>query len=167
MKRLTILIMLAGLLAGCTGPNTLALYGCTIERPAAQQPSSIVRQNNTALSRRSESSSSRAASRVSNSKANPDLNFNKNGLVMTPNNVCTEAGAQVEINITPVGSSDPGTIVVVAKNPVNSIWLLGTNSDDPDKISITIPEKVPDGRYDYLVVDTATGRCLDPRWEVE
>ncbi|MEE4161488.1 MAG: hypothetical protein V2I25_03210 [Woeseiaceae bacterium] len=142
MNKMTILPVMVYLLAGCAGPNTLAFYGCEIERP------------------------DRNCS-VSNSPANPALKFNKNGLVMTPNNVCTQAGAEVEIEIKPVGSSAPGTIVVVAKNPLNSIWLLGTNSDDPDKISITIPETVPDGKYDYLIVDTANGTCLDPRWEVE
>ena len=95
--------------------------------------------------------------------------FNKEGLTAQPIKLCVDQGDKVTINIKPPGESAPGTVIALAKNPKAGIWLVGSNSDplNPDKITIEIPEWVNDGEYPYLFLDTATGACLDPRWEVK
>ena len=144
MKILAIVAVVLVLTAGCAPQNNLTLFGCKIDRPSKNCS-------------------------VSGSPANPDLNFNKNGLVINPNNVCTEKGAEVTIKITPANQSPLGTIIVFAKIPISNPWLIGSNNDpaNPDTIKIKIPDSVPDGDYDYLIFDTVTGNCLDPRWEVQ
>ncbi len=71
--------------------------------------------------------------------------------------------------ITPRNQSPLGSVIIAAKDLQNAVWLLGSNSDpeNPDEIKISIPENVPHGQYGYVVVDTESGACLDPRWDVQ
>ena len=146
MKRMTVLLFLSTALFGCAEQNTLAMFDCKIDKPDRECT-------------------------IAGSKANPTPKLHKtgNGLNMTPKALCTEAGADVTVEITPAGSSPVGTVIVAAKNLSNAVWLLGSNNDpgSPDKINISIPEEVRDGNYQYVVIDTATGKCLDPRWDVQ
>ncbi len=146
MKRLAGLALISTALAGCSGYNQLTAFGCEVDRPIG-------------------------VCKIEGSKANPTPKLHKtgNGLNMTPKSLCTEPGANVTITITPTGSSDLGTVLVAAKNLQKAVWFLGSNDDpaNPDQIKITIPAEAPEGNYEYVVVDRASGKCLDPRWEVQ
>ena len=146
MNRVAVLVLLTGALVGCAKQNTLAEFNCVIDPydgPCV----------------------------IAGTPANPTLGIRKNanGLQVTPKALCTQAPADVTVTITPRGKSPPGTIIIAAKNLQNAVWLLGSNSDaaNPDEIKVSIPEEVADGQYHYVVVDTETGDCLDPRWEVQ
>ena len=147
MNRVAVLVLLSVALVGCAQqrPNTLAKFNCVDDRPFGDCI-------------------------VEGSKANPTPHLAKtgNGLQMTPKALCTKASANVTVTITPRNQSPPGTVIIAAKDLQNAVWLLGTNSDaaNPDTIKIAIPEDVADGQYHYVVIDTVTGDCLDPRWEV-
>lgn len=146
MNRVAVLVLLAVALVGCTQqrPNTLAKFNCVDDRPFGD-------------------------CKIEGTKANPTPKLLKtgNGLKMTPKALCTKASANVTVTITPPNSSPPGTIIIAAKDLQNAVWLLGSNTGNPDEIKISIPENVDDGQYEYVIVDTESGDCLDPRWDVE
>jgi hypothetical protein len=146
MNRAAVLVLLAVALVGCMQqrPNTLAKYSCVDDRPFGD-------------------------CRIEGTKANPTPKLHKtgNGLKMTPKALCTQASANVTVTITPANSSPPGTVIIAAKDLQNAVWLLGSNTGNPDEIKISIPENVDDGQYEYVIVDTESGDCLDPRWDVE
>ena len=155
MNRVAVLVLLIGALAGCAeqnknalDKNTLALFNCVIDSytgPCA----------------------------IEGTKANPTPGLRKSGdgLKMTPKALCTQPSANVTVTITPPNKSPPGTVIIAAKNLQKAVWLLGTNNDpdNPDEIRISIPdpEKVDKGEYHYVIVDSVTGDCLDPRWDVQ
>ena len=148
MNRVAVLVLLSVALVGCAQqrPNTLAKFNCVDDRPFGDCI-------------------------VEGSKANPTPHLAKtgNGLQMTPKALCTQPSANVTVTITPRNQSPPGTVIIAAKDLQNAVWLLGTNSDpdNPDEIKISIPENVDTGDYDFVVVDTESGDCLDPRWHVD
>lgn len=146
MNRAAVIVFLAVALVGCTQPrpNTLANFNCVDDRPFGE-------------------------CKIEGTKANPTPQLVKtgNGLQMTPKALCTQASANVTVRIRPPNSSPPGTIIIAAKDLQNAVWLLGTNSDNPDEIKVSIPSTVATGEYDFVVVDTESGHCLDPRWEVQ
>jgi hypothetical protein len=146
MNRASVLVLLSIALVGCAEQNTLTRFNCVIERPDGD-------------------------CKVEGSRANPTPKLHKTGsrLNMTPKALCTQPSADVVVTITPPNSSPPGTVIIAAKNLQNAVWLLGTNSDpdNPDVIRISIPDTVEKKKYQYVVVDTSTGACLDPRWDVE
>jgi hypothetical protein len=148
MNRVAVLVLLTGGLVGCAehNKNTLASFNCVIDPypgPCA----------------------------IAGTKANPTPGLRKtgNGLQMTPKALCTQAPADVTVTITPPNTSPPGTIIIAAKNLQNAVWLLGTNNnpENPDEIRVSIPQDVENGKYHYVVVDSVTGDCLDPRWDVQ
>lgn len=148
MNRAAVLVLLAVALVGCAQqkPNTLAKFNCVDDRPFGDCI-------------------------IEGSKANPTPKLVKtgNGLNMTPKALCTQRSANVTVTIKPPNQSPPGTVIIAAKDLQNAIWLLGTNSDpdNPDEIKISIPANVDNGKYEYVVVDTESGDCLDPRWDVQ
>ena len=146
MNRVGVLVLLSVVLSGCAEQNTLTLFNCEID----PYPGPCV---------------------IAGTPASPTLGIRKtgNGLQVTPKALCTKASANVTATITPPNSSPPGTVIIAAKDLQNAVWLLGTNSDpdNPDVIRISIPEEVEKKNYHYVVVDTVTGNCLDPRWEVQ
>ena len=94
----------------------------------------------------------------------PTVTLHLNNMKATPPNLCVKAGDTVEMQITPAPDK-VGTVVVVAKDFFDT-WLIGTNSPDKSKISITIPDWVSDGDYNYGFL-TNNGKCADPRFRVE
>jgi len=144
MNRVAILVFFTGALVGCADQNTLTAFNCVIDKPVGP-------------------------CQTEGTKANPTPKLHKtgSGLKMTPKALCTQPLADVVVTITPPNSSPPGTMIIAAKNLQNAVWLLGTNSDNPNEIKISIPEEVAERQYHYVVVDTATGECLDPRWDVD
>ena len=144
MNRVAVLVLFTGALVGCADQNTLTLFNCVVEQPVVD-------------------------CKIEGTKANPTPHLAKtaNGLRMTPTALCTQPSAEVEVTITPHNSSKLGTVIIAAKNLENAVWLLGSNNDDPNKIKVSIPEQVASGKYHYVVVDTVTGECLDPRWDVD
>lgn len=146
MNRVAVLVLFAIALVGCAEQNTLTMFNCVIDRPVGN-------------------------CKIEGTKANPTPKLHKtgNGLRMTPKALCTQPSAEVTVKITPPNTSPVGTVIIAAKNLQNAVWLLGTNSNaaDPDEIKISIPDEVADGQYHYVVVDTETGDCLDPRWDVQ
>lgn len=148
MNRIAALVLLTVAMVGCVQqrPNTLAMFSCQDDRPFGDCV-------------------------VAGSKAKPELTLHKaaGGLGMTPKAVCTKASAEVTVKITPRNQSPLGSVIIAAKDLQNAVWLLGSNSDPerPDEIRISIPENVAVGQYEYVVVDTESGDCLDPRWDVQ
>ena len=146
MNRAAILVLISTALVGCAEQNTLTSFNCVIDRPVGD-------------------------CKVEGSRANPTPHLAKtgNGLQMTPKALCTQPSANVTVTITPRNQSPPGTVIIAAKNLQNAVWLLGTNNnpENPDEIRISIPENVKKKPYEYVVIDTVTGACLDPRWDVE
>jgi hypothetical protein len=144
MNRVTVLVLFALVLVGCAEQNTLKMFNCVVDTPVGP-------------------------CQIEGTKANPTPHLAKtaNGLRMTPTALCTQPSAEVEVTITPHNSSPPGTVIIAAKNLQNAVWLLGSNSDDQNVIKVSIPEQVASGKYHYVVVDTVTGECLDPRWDVD
>lgn len=146
MKRLAGLALLSIALTGCTGQAQLLAFGCDVDRPVRKCT-------------------------IEGSKSNPTPKLHKtgSGLTMTPKSLCTEPGADVIVSITPPGSSPLGTVIIASKRLQDAVWFVGSNNDpaNPDQIKISIPPKADKGNYEYVIVDTATDKCLDPRWEVQ
>lgn len=99
----------------------------------------------------------------------PVMTFNKIALNAVPNNLCVPKDVDVEIRITPVNQSLPNSVFVFLKEPSAGDWLIGSNSDaaNPDTIVIHVPATAQSRPYDFIIFDTGTGDCLDPRWEVD
>ena len=144
MNRVAVLVFISIALVGCAKKNTLTDFDCTIDLY-------------------------RGPCVISGTPATPTLGIRKtaNGLVVTPKALCTQPSADVTVTITPPDTSPPGTVIIAAKNLQNAVWLLGANNDDPNEIEVSIPENVKEGEYHYVVIDSVTGDCLDPRWDVE
>jgi hypothetical protein len=146
MNRAAVLVLLSIALVGCADQNTLTQFNCVIDPNIGP-------------------------CKIEGTKANPTPKLIKtgNGLQMTPKALCTQPSADVTVTIKPPNSSPAGTVIIAAKDLQNAVWLLGTNSDaaNPDEIRISIPEEVKQKQYHYVVVDTVTGDCLDPRWDVQ
>lgn len=146
MNRVAVLVLLSVVLFGCAEQNTLAMFDCDIDTYVGP-----------------------CAIEGTPAKPTPKLHKTGDGLKMTPKALCTQSPADVVVTINPPNKSPPGTVIIAAKNLQNAVWLLGTNSDpdNPDEIRISIPEGVEKKKYYYVVVDTETGDCLDPRWHVD
>jgi hypothetical protein len=91
--------------------------------------------------------------------ADPKLNINvAPGLTVAPPNVCAHAGTVIDIKVTPTISTE--SVSTVPKDPAHT-WMAANNSG-PGPFEIRVPDKLPDGSYDYGVV-TGSGHCLDPK----
>ena len=98
--------------------------------------------------------------------ANPviNINTNVNRNPINPPIVCVIPGTPINFRVTP-RPRETTTVATVPKNPANA-WMYATNSaKDPDKLSFTVPDPLPVGDYDYMVV-TGDGFCVDPRIKV-
>ena len=102
--------------------------------------------------------------------SNPEVNFNKNSLLLAPRNVCAHKGTTLKFKITPSAEAKnpPGSVAVIPKNGKDT-WLTGTNSSNNGEIEIQIPDYLPiNSYYDYTVVSVMNGTvsCVDPRINV-
>ena len=80
---------------------------------------------------------------------------------MNPDVVCVTKGTTISFKITPI-PGDTTTVATVPKNPAHT-WMFASNSAaSPDEFSFTVPDPLPEGNYDYMVV-TGKGFCVDPR----
>jgi len=100
----------------------------------------------------------------------PEVNFNKNSLLLAPRNVCAHKGTTLKFKITPSAEDrNPlGSVAVIPKHGKDT-WLTGTNSSDSGVIEIEIPDYLPSNSlYDYTVVSVKKGivSCVDPRIHV-
>ena len=98
--------------------------------------------------------------------ANPTININTNAISnpINPPIVCVNPGTPINFMVTPP-PGETTTVATVPKNPAND-WMLATNSaDTPNKLSFTVPDPLPVGNYDYMIV-TGDGFCVDPRIKV-
>ena len=102
---------------------------------------------------------------------NPQINFNKNSLLLSPRNVCAHKGKTLKFLITPSaeGKNPRGSVAVIPKDGKDT-WLTGTNSSDNREIEIKIPDYLPsNSHYDYTIVSVKDGlvSCVDPRIHVK
>ncbi len=101
----------------------------------------------------------------------PKVNFNKNGLILAPHNVCAERNSTIVFRITPNSASqNPAGSVAVIPKDIADTWLVGTNSPKNDEINITVPSYVPVDTYHAYTIVSVKGKkveCLDPRVHVQ
>lgn len=96
----------------------------------------------------------------------PTININTKSAKLKASPYCMKAvdGTQLVFRLTPAGKNPKNTVRIISKNDDHA-WLNGTNSDFADMIIIDVPEKLPEGDYDYGI--KIGDKCVDPRVRVE
>ena len=92
------------------------------------------------------------------------LHITPKGLVATPAIVCATKGTEIIFKITPKPATGV-TVATIPKDPAND-WIIATNKDDPEAISVTVPEDATLKEYEYLI-GTGNGQCLDPKFHID
>ena len=95
------------------------------------------------------------------SSENPKIiiNVESSGLTAKPPNVCTHAGKDIEVTVTPINTKV--TVVTVPKKPANT-WIAGINRPNPVFDMEVPPSAAIDDTFHYYVVGT-NGYCYDPK----
>jgi hypothetical protein len=91
----------------------------------------------------------------------PFFNVTPNGWKVEPTNVCVNAGDTLEIRF--LGPAP--TLNTIGTMPYGNaeFWLIGSNSSDEKKISLTVPEGPEEGTsFDFAILSESDG-CVDPR----
>jgi hypothetical protein len=95
---------------------------------------------------------------------NPTVTIHLGGpLKVTPPHVCAKNGKKLTFKLDG-NPHTPPTVVVSAKDDADE-WLHGSNWPGESQFTIDIPDTAKD-EYDYKVF-TSTGKCLDPRVDVQ
>ncbi len=91
----------------------------------------------------------------------PFVNVTPNGWVVAPTNVCVTAGDTLEIRF--LGPAPALDTLATMPYGNSEFWLIGRNSSDKRKITLTVPAGHEAGDFfDYAILSKSDG-CVDPR----
>lgn len=92
------------------------------------------------------------------------IHFNKSGIPkVTPQNMCADAKADIEVTITPANNE---VLVYTVPENVNDRWILASNQSDRRRMTISVPESAKGKDFKYFIF-ASNGQCIDPRMRVD
>jgi hypothetical protein len=102
-------------------------------------------------------------------KPDNTVHVNFNGDSVAPPGICVNRGETVRIEVNPAPKRY-NSVVVIPKDAASfTNWLVRFNDREIDAVEIKIPdeEKLAGEIFEYLIVDLAEGRCIDPRIHID